>query len=385
MPGPSGSPVSDVSLGGRAQGTTRGEELLSLPIGPLPRLALALCRPGPPLEAVELRDHWVLYRWSGESGASAEIALRTAEHPDHCDDDALAAQALLRARSHPKAQGELQALLVRLAERNGQDGQWRWGEVARVIYGPAAKSHHNGILRLWVALMERAHWRFGTQSPVADSHSPWGGRPLLVMERAEPADGCRAAEQASCRCSLTARVVAPFAQALERHRHRVPVEVLQLPQGNHTNPEGRRPSRATLLRIRTAALHEWHTADADPVASERAGARVVSTTLQELLDRAGIDVPAHIRRRHLGDLLSDVVAQLKATAAWVGVGLRQAPVRAGRLLSTVLRLEGPSRLVRPPSAAQRPPPRTATPPSRAASRPAPSRAPPGRAQNPAMS
>ena len=65
MPGPRSSPVNDVSLGSRAQAATRGEELLSPPVG-------ALCRPGPPLEAVELRDHWVRYRWSGENGSSAE-------------------------------------------------------------------------------------------------------------------------------------------------------------------------------------------------------------------------------------------------------------------------------------------------------------------------
>lgn len=318
---------------------TQGQELLGLPVGPVPRVLLGACRPGPPLEPVEERGGWALYRLADQSGTSLEVALRTSSHPDFGDEDAMAAAFLLRARSNPKALGELQALLAWVLERDGQDGQWWWGDVARIVYGPSSKSHHNDHIRLAAALLCRGQWpRFDDSTPPGSAASPWGGSPLLHFERQH---GCDASDARRCRCPLTARLNPVFAKALSAQRHRVPVELLQLPQEGHTNSEGRRPSRAALLRVRTTALHDWHAGEPDPVASQRTGARVRTLTFHELLSRAGIDVNAHIRRRHMGDLLSDVVTQLKATATWIGVGLREAPVRGRRLLSTVLHLSGP--------------------------------------------
>ena len=318
---------------------TQGQELLGLPVGPVARVLLGACRPGSPLEPTEEREGWALYHLDDQSGTSVEVALRTSDHPDFGDEDAMAAAFLGRARSNPKALGELQALLAWVLERDGQEGQWWWGDVARIVYGPAAKSHHNDHVRLAAALLCRGQWpRFADSTPPGPSASPWGGSPLLRFAGQER---CEASEARRCRCPRTAHLNPVFSRALAAQRHRVPPEQLRLPQEGHTNPGGRRPSRAALLRIRTVALQDWLAGEGDPVASQRAGARVRTVTFQELLSRAGIDVNAHIRRRHMGDLLSDVVAQLKATATWIGVGLREAPVRGRRLLATVFHLSGP--------------------------------------------
>ena len=352
--------------------TTRGEDLHYLPVGPVPRVLLRSCRPGPPLEPVEERDGWALFQLDDDGDAAIPVALRTPDHPEFDDGDAMAAAFLRRARTNPRALGEFQALLTLILERDGLRDQWWWGDVARAVYGQAAKSHHIDHIRLAAALLCRGRWpTFDDGTPPGPLASPWGGARLL---RVEGKERCAAPDTRRCRCPLTVRLNPTFAKALAQLRHRVPAEHLQLPQDDHTNPEGRRLSRAALLRVRTAAVHHWH-AGADTAAAGDTKVRAI--TFQELLSHAGIDVNAQVRRRHLGDALADVVSTLRATATRLGVGLLQAPVRARRLLATVLHVSGPAPPPAPrPRQTPRPPAATPPPSSEGATGPQGSRAPP---------
>ncbi|HWI03620.1 MAG TPA: hypothetical protein VNT52_07315 [Acidimicrobiales bacterium] len=350
--------------------STQGEETYQLPVGQVPRALLGACRVGVALEPTDVREGWALFHL-GTRGVALAVAVRTPEHPDFVDDDANASAFLRRARSNPRALGELQALLTLALERDGMEGQWWWGDVARAVYGRAAKSHHIDHVRLAATLLSRGQWpAFSDGRARGERPSPWGGAELL---RVEGPERCEAPNPRRCRCPLTVRLNPAFAESLAQLRHRVPAEHLQLPQGDHTNPEGRRLSRAALLAVRTTALHHWHAGAGAPGAA----AKVRELTLQELLSLAGIDVNAQARRRHLGDTLADVVATLRQTAVRLGVGLSHAPVRARRLLGTVLHLSGPAVPPAPrPAPAPRPPAGTAPLSSNGAARPEGSRAPP---------
>ncbi|MFP5319454.1 MAG: hypothetical protein ACLGI2_14330 [Acidimicrobiia bacterium] len=352
--------------------STQGEELHHVPVGPVPRVLLGACRPGPAIEPIEERDGWDLFHLADQSGDTMAVALRSHNHPDHDDEDDKAAAFLRRARTNPRALGELQALLTLALERDGLEGQWLWGDTARAVYGPAAKSHHIDHIRMAAALLCRGQWpAFDDGTPPGPRASPWGGSSLLHVETHGT---CAATDARHCRCLLTARLNEHFARALRHVRHRAPSEHLRLPQEDHTNPEGRRLSRADLLRVRTTAIHHWHAGIDTPTAA--GPSKVRALTFQELLSLAGIDVNAQVRRRHLGDALADVIAALRSTAAWLGVGVLQAPVRARRLLGTVLHIAGPAA---PPAARPATRPRPASSPALSttgASRPKASRAPP---------
>src|SRR5262245_7804518 len=70
---------------------------VELPNGPVPRLLLGLCRRGPAHEPVMVHGGLALYRWRGLDGDQGEVQLRTPEHPDYTERDALATAALARA------------------------------------------------------------------------------------------------------------------------------------------------------------------------------------------------------------------------------------------------------------------------------------------------
>lgn len=359
---------------------TVSEEVYELPAGPVPRALLAACRPGPPLKPVEERDGWALFRLTDPADAggstTVQVAIRTSDHADFDDEDAMVAEFLRRARMNPRVMGEMQALLTLALHRDGKDGQWSWGDVARAVYGRYAKSHHIDLIRLAGALLQRAQWpTFDDGSPRGPRASPWGGSPLLRID--EQGDDCTATDPRRCRCPLTARLNHSFAQALRQLRHRVPPAHLRLPQPGHTNPKGRRLSRAALLRVRSGALHYWHGAEPDPIPRDNAATKVCSVGLGDLLTSSGIDVNALRKRRHLGEVLADVTGALQATAAAVGVGLARLPLRARRLLGTVLQLTGPQPS---PAArngqAQRPVSATPAPPANGSAHPTASRAPP---------
>lgn len=357
--------------------TTLGGELYDLPAGPVPRVLLAACRPGPPLEAVDERSGWALFKLADPGGTAVSVAIRTSTHPDFDGDDAMAADFLRRARSNPRTMGELQALLTLALERDGQEGEWRWGDVARAVYGAHAKSHHNDHIRLAAALLCRGQWPAFSDGPAPGPRaSPWGGSPLLQLEEQ---GNCTATDPRRCRCPLTARLNCSFARALRQIHHRVPLAHLRLPQPGHTNPKGRRLSRAGHLRVRTTALLHWHSAEPDNNTPDNATTKVCSVSLRELLSSSGIDVEALKKRRHLGEVLTDVVGALQVTAAAVGVGLARAPLRGRSLLGTVLQLAGR----KPPTTSRKSPaPRTepaaTTPTPSASTRPKASRAPPPR-------
>jgi hypothetical protein len=306
-------------------------ERLRLPTGDQAWLLLALCRRGEAHQPYGQADGWAWYRWEDSEGRVGEVGLRTADHPEHTDQDELAAQALTSAPLRQRSLVELAAVLTRLLELDGAERRWRLERVAELLYGPAQRSSHRErqlpSLHGWLALLQRGHWRLGAdqtpsrrRSKTSRPSCPPG--PLVTVERLT-------------RSSATARLRPDFAASLASAVVEVPAETFRLPQRGHSNPHGNRPSLATRARVRVAAAR----------AHSRNRGRELK--LEQLLaDHAGVDLAPVSRRRRLATWFDVLTADLAAIRARLGVGLAAVPKRARHILATVLRLvdaeHGPS-------------------------------------------
>lgn len=327
-------------------------DLVALPRGDVARLLFALCRRGEAHRPYEESEGWAWYRWEDADGRIGHVGLRTAAHPEHADADDLAAQALSEAPLRERSLVEFAAVVTRLVELDGVERTWRLERAAELLYGPARPSSHRErqlpALHGWLALLERGRWCLaGAASPNRaqrrsragqPSQAPAGSGPLLRIERAT-------------RVSATVLLDPGLAQSLRAAVVEVPPETFRLPQQDHANPHGNRPSLATRARARVAAALAYRPGGAD-------------IDLECLLARhAGVDLAPVTRRRRLATWLDDLSADLVAIAARFGVGLAAAPARARRALSTVFCLIAPEPRVprRPASSAvqrraPRPPP-----------------------------
>ena len=246
---------------------------------------------------------------------------------------------------------ELAAILARLLELDGCDGQWRWQRVGELLYG--RRSHperHNPALRAWLVLLERGLWQLGLSAPArsvnksrnrtrANAAPPKGGRGLLHLERLN-------------RSSATVRLDPAFAAELRAATSELPAHVFRLRLEDRPNPEGNLPTRATRARARLgAALACW--------AHQPPGPEGLNARLNDVLERyGGVDIDRVARRRHLAQWADDLLEHLVAAASQLGAGLARLPARAGRVVDTVVRL-GRARPPQPASAPTAPtvPPR----------------------------
>lgn len=310
---------------------------VSLPAGPLARLLYGLCRQGPAPEPTKVSNGWATYRWTGLDGDEGVVELRTASHPEHTDDDELAAGALRRAATQPRAGIELAVMLARAVELDGAEGQWRWARVTEVLHGKRAKTdRHNGPVQAWLALFERGRWHLAPGSRPAGktkSTTVVAGAALASIERHSA-------------CSATLGLHPGVARQLGAERHDVAATTLELAAAC-PNPEGNNPSRAVRARARLAAIFA---ADAD------AG----DIKVEDLMAHYGaLDLDPVARRRHTPGWTDHVVEELTAGLAAIGRQLAQAPQRARRALATVVRF---ARSTTQAGAATTPPPPGRPPP-----------------------
>ncbi|HET7486514.1 MAG TPA: hypothetical protein VFJ85_01200 [Acidimicrobiales bacterium] len=306
--------------------TTRpppGGASLQLPTGPLARLLAGLCRQGEPPTATSEADGWATYRWRGLDGGEGRLELRTAEHPDHCDDDERAARALERAAREPVSAAELAAVLTRLVELDGADGQWCWARVTELLRGRRAKTdRHNGPIQGWLALLERARWHLAPpRTAGADRQAKPGpavvaGQPLVTIER-------------HTRCSATAHLHTAGGRQLRAECRSVPASTLDL-AAPAPNPEGNHPSRAVRARARLAAIF-----------ATAAGAGDVAVD-DLMAGYGGVDLGPVTRRRHTAGWTDHVLEEVVSGLRAVGHHLAELPHRARRALATVVRLARPA-------------------------------------------
>lgn len=312
-----------------------------LPTGRVARLLLGLCRRGPAHQPPEVAEGWAVFRWKGLDGDAGEVAVRTSEHPDHTEEDDLALGALGRAPTEDRSYDELAAVLSRLLELDGQDGQWRWQRVGELIYG--RRSHperHNPALRMWLALLERGLWHLEPPATTASAKkSRRGGKASAAAPRAKARSGRRllALERLN-RSSATVRLEPGFAAELAERSVSVPDEVFRLSQADHVNPEGNLPTRATRARVRLGAVL-W---------SQRTGEGEAPQTREDevrlrglLQDYAGVDVEPVSRRRHLAQWSDRVLEDLRAVVTDLALGLARVPERARQVLETVVHIARP--------------------------------------------
>ena len=320
-----------------------------LPTGPVAQLLLALCRRGPAHEPAEVADRWAVFRWNGADGHSGEVAIRTPDHPDHTEEDDLALEAIRRAPTEDRSYDELAAILSRLLELDGQDGQWRWQRVGELVYG--RRSHperHNPALRMWLALFERGVWQLGP--PAASAATKKTRRASKGSAGSRPAKTRRGRSLVRLerlnRSSATVRLEPAFAAELAETSVPVPEDVFRLSQPDHANPEGNLPTRATRARVRLGALLWWQRRDqAQPPQGREDDVR-----LRELLqDYAGVDVEPVSRRRHLAQWTDQVLDDVRAAATTFGLGLARMPERARQALDTVVQVGRPA-----PASSERP-------------------------------
>jgi hypothetical protein len=319
------------------------------------RLLFALCRRGEAHRPYEESEGWAWYRWEDPDGQVGRVGLRTADHPDHNDQDELATQALTSAPLRGRSLVELAAVLARLAEYDGLERAWRLERVAELVYGPATRSSHRERqlppLHGWLALLYRARWRLGTADG-ATNRSQRRAEAKRKPGRAIDVDQLLTIDR-DTRVSATVRLHPELARALASSTTAIPGETFRLARAGHTNPWGNRPSLATKARTRLGA-----------VLAHRPGGTEVD--LESLLVRhAGVDLAPVTRRRRLATWLDDLADDLVAIGTRFGVGLAAAPARARRILSTVMSLVAPEprspgpRTPASPNGAPRPPPRTA--------------------------
>ncbi len=327
---------------------------LRLPAGRVVRLLLGLCRRGPAHEPIEVRSGWANYRWEGPDGTVGKVAIRTPEHTEHTEPDELALEALRRAPGEDRSFDELAAILTRLVELDGADGQWRWQRVGELLYG--RRSHperHNPALRGWLALLERGSWELGLGPETAEPQAPRkrrgakstrggrattrGGRPLVHLERHN-------------RSSATVRLDPAFAAELTAARVPVPAHAFRLTQDDHANPEGNLPTRGTRARVRLVAVLR-------PLSAQGAG-----VSLRQLLESdAGVDVERVAKRRHLAQYIDRVLEDFCAAVTTLGAGLAHIPQRARSVLDTAVHLMGPGQPHSAPTSRDRPAPLRAPP------------------------
>lgn len=281
---------------------------VALPAGPLARLLSGLCRQGPTPEPVKVAKGWSTFRWRGLDGDEATLELRTAEHPEHTEADDQAAAALARATTAPRAAVELAAILARMVELDGADGQWRWARVTELLHGARTKTdRHNPVVQGWLALLERARWRL---RPGRSGRPLVDGQAIVTLER-------------HTRCSATVRLQAAVARQLAAECREVLATTLEL-VAPVPNPEGNHPSRAVRGRARLAAIFATD-------------ASTESLQIDELMARyGGLDLAPVTRRRHTPGWTDHVLEELTAGLRAIGQHLAQVPQRARRALATVV-------------------------------------------------
>ncbi len=303
-----------------------GGTSLQLPTGPLARLLAGLCRQGEPPTAAEEAAGWATYRWQGLDGGEGRLELRTAVHPDHCDDDDRAIRALERATQEPVSATEFAAVLTRVVELDGADGQWCWVRVTELLRGRRAKTdRHNSPIQDWLALLERARWHLAPpRAGTKPGPAVVAGQPLVTIDR-------------HTRCSATARLHSAAGRQLRAECRSVPASTLGLAAPG-PNPEGNHPSRAVRARARLAVIFAVD-AGAGDVAVEDMMARY-----------GGLDLTPVADRRHTAGWTDHVLEELMGGLRAIGHQLAQLPQRARRALATVVHLAHPAtRQTAPPT------------------------------------
>jgi len=296
------------------------------------RLLLELCRQGPAAEPYAMVDGLARYRWEAQGLGRVEVAIPA-------DDDVLAA-AVARMATKPKAWMELVALLVRLVELDGVDGAWCCERAAELLYGPrrsgggSHRERQTPPLAAWVRLLSEGSWSIDTRTgDETDGTAPQPrgrrrGKP--AKQQLAPLKGLRLVSEplvtlrwsAPTSRKATARLHPELRACLGRVYVQLPSEELLLPQAEHVNPEGHRPSLAAQGRMRIAAA----------ICARWRQHKPQAVKLEEVLDRwAGLDVTAVRRRGRLGTWFDTITGRLGKLYEQTGTGLAGAPARRALL------------------------------------------------------
>ena len=310
---------------------------LRLPVGPVARLLLGLCRRGPAPEPTRVADGWAHYAWEGLDGGVGHVAIRTPDHPDHGPDDDEALEALRRAPVEDRSYAELAVILARLLELDGLEGQWRWQRVGEVLYGRHCHpERHNPALRGWLALLRRGAWDLGLGPPERTARARKAGRSRTSPRTPRPKARPLLDVERSTRSSATVRLDSVFSAALGTRTVELPAHAARLSQPDHKNPQGNLPTRATRARARLAAAVASTTRPGPQPAGREDDA---SLRLHELLERyGGVDLEPVARRRHVAEWAYALLTDLKDAFVAIGVGLAQLPSVARRVTDTAIRL-----------------------------------------------
>ncbi len=298
-----------------------------LPTDKLALLLGGLCAEGSARLPVEERDGWLFFRWEGLAGGQGQVGIRA--------DDVECRAAMERASTEPRAFVELWALLVRLLELDGRVGEWRLERVAELLYGPRCESSHRERqlpgLRGWVALLERGWWQLDASVEPKQTGRGRKGRPG-VSYGGTFAGGHLIEVERSSRCRATVRLAPALAGLRTKAYVEVPASIFRLPQDDHHNPDGNRPSLAVRARTRIGAAlaGRWRQRTGQPVA------------LEEVLVRfAGVDVGRVARRRRQASWFDALTAELVAVWRGGGVGLVERPAPRRPVLRSLVRLVVP--------------------------------------------
>ncbi|MGH9165317.1 MAG: hypothetical protein ACRDZW_07400 [Acidimicrobiales bacterium] len=226
---------------------------LAVPTGTRARqlYALACCESLPKPRS---QDGWDVYDLHGLDadrqdhdgrwiGSPFQLALRSAGHPDHSEDDD-AARGWLTRRGACKERC-LVELMVVLGCLLWFDGKvWRWRRCAEILHGLAARAdRHNKASQQWLGVFTRTRVSFDAKA----RSSPETWTQLVTLDDASST-------------SQTAQLDPGFSRELAAVTHDFDVDDLYLglapTEERVPNPEGKKPSRWAMARAVCSLLLE---------------------------------------------------------------------------------------------------------------------------------